>query len=138
MSTITDATDARTLLERAIAATSQPALSTSDVDLLLRLAESVDANGATVWTVDALNASAATGWTWKAGLTAENYDLGGGAGVALNESQWHKHCLGMARGYGSGEFSVTGASPSTARGTIGSIVQTTAVRASSNRWYPEG
>src|SRR5690606_1525877 len=110
MSTITSLSDARALLERAIASSSSPALDESDVDLLLRLAESQDELGEVVYPVDKLNARAATGWAWKAGLTAESYDMGGGAGVTLSESQWHKHCRDMAQAYRDGTYSVTGGS----------------------------
>jgi len=141
MSTITDATDARTLLERALATTAEPALDASDIDLLLRLAESVDDDGATVWPIANLNASAATGWSWKAGLTADRYDLGGGAGVTLDESQFHAHCRGMAEGYASGAFSVAAAprEPVTVSRGIGSVPMVSGVRAGYNRLItPEG
>lgn len=119
MTTITDADLALRLLERAIATGSRPALDSDAVADLLTLAASTDADGATVYTDAGLDRAAATGWAWKAGLTADQYDLGGGAGVTLDRSQWQAACERMAARYASGQMSVVGARAG--RGGVGVI-----------------
>lgn len=119
MTTLTDAALARRLLERAIANTTAPALDAATVDDLLMLAASTDAEGNTVYTDADLDRAAALGWQMKAGLTSNQYDLGGGAGVTLDRSQWFAHCVQMSERYASGAMSVLGAR--LRRGGIGSI-----------------
>ncbi len=116
----TDGVMALELLEDALALTSEPTLTPDQVDRALALAASVDDDGITViYPADGLNRAAAWGWGIKAGLTADRYDLGGGAGKTLDESQWHAHCKAMQRDYASGAISVVGAT--TRRRGIGSI-----------------
>lgn len=137
MATITNAATARTLLENAVAANEEPILATTDIDLLLELAASTDAaTQGTVYESAALDRSAATGWVWKAGRTIGEVDLGGGAGVSLKSSQLHDHCMSMAQHYASGRYSVVGVVSRS--GAMGSIGMTSATRASSDVWYPEG
>ncbi|MDQ3654012.1 MAG: hypothetical protein M3457_02885 [Chloroflexota bacterium] len=122
----TNAVTARALLEDAIALATTPTLTTAQVDRAFALASSLAADGVTIqYTASDLNRAAAWAWNLKAGLTSNQYDLGGGSGVTLDRSQWHAHCRSMAYAYGSGSMSVTGAS--TARGGIGSIALTTEV-----------
>jgi len=99
-----DSITARGLLERALAHTTKPALSTQDIDLLL--SQAVDDLG--TYSVGSLNAAAALGWTWKAGMTAEQFDLAGGGGKSLELSQLHAHCVAMADKYRNGALSVDG------------------------------
>ena len=114
----TDAVTARGLLEDALALTSSPALTTVQVDRLFALAAEIGDSG-TTYPVDALQRAVVQGWQIKAGLTADRYDLGGGTGKTLDESQWFDHCLRMASAYATGVMHVTGATR--ARGGIGSI-----------------
>jgi hypothetical protein len=117
----TDAVQARALLEQALAMTTQPTLSSDQVDLLMALAVSTT----DTYTAAALNNAAARGWMWKAGLTSANYDIGGQGGAKLSESQWFDHCQQMAAAYGSGALSVTGEFRSgRGIGTIGLITTT--------------
>ncbi len=122
----TNAVTARALLEDAIALATTPTLTTAQVDRAFALASSLAADGVTIqYTASDLNRAAAWAWNLKAGLTSNQYDLGGGSGVTLDRSQWHAHCRSMAHAYGSGAMSVTGTS--TARAGIGSIALTTEV-----------
>lgn len=109
-----DEATARGLLERAIAHTSKPALTTEDVDLLM--ARAIDEEGA--YSVARLNAAAALGWSWKEALTVERFDLSG-SGSSLDLSQWHQHCKQMAADYQFGRRSVDGVSRR--RSGIGSV-----------------
>ncbi|MDQ3540651.1 MAG: hypothetical protein M3440_08190 [Chloroflexota bacterium] len=116
----TNAVTARALLEDALALGTSPTLSPVQVNRAFDLASSLDTDGVTVlYTAANLNRSAAWGWNVKAGLTAAQYDIGGQGGSSLTRSQLHDHCKEMARLYGSGVLSVTGAS--TGRSGIGSI-----------------
>ncbi len=122
----TDAVTARALLEDALSWETNPALDYDQMDRALALAESLDTDGITVlYTAASLNRAAAWGWNIKAGLTSAQYDLGGQGGSNLTRSQWHDHCVGMARMYATGEMSVAGTS--TARGGLRSIGVTTVV-----------
>ncbi len=118
--TPTNAVTARALLEDALALATKPTLTIAQVDRAFALASSLDVDGVTVlYTAAHLNRSAAWGWNVKAGLTSDQYDLGGAGGSSLTRSQWYAHCREMARLYGSGEMSVTGSH--TGRSGIGSI-----------------
>jgi hypothetical protein len=108
MVTLIDALLARRMLERALAPATKPTLAVTDIDDLMTMAASTDANGNTVYTDAKLNAAAARGWSWKAGLTSDQYDLGGGSGIKLDRSQWNKHCREMAAEYRNGTMSVAG------------------------------
>lgn len=126
----TDATTARAMLEDAIALSTQPTLSTQQVDRAFALASSLDTDGTTiVYQAKDLNKAAAWGWNIKAGLTSNQYSLGAGTGVTLTRDQWFQHCLTMAQAYGSGIFTVTGDSLRRAgiqtRGLVGSNVDPT-------------
>ena len=121
----TDAVMARGLLEDALALTSTPTLPTEQVDRLFALAAETDDSG-TTYPVASLQQAVVKGWQDKAGLTADRYDLGGGTGKTLDESQWFDHCMAMAARYASGAMHVTGATR--ARGGIGSIRMTTGAK----------
>ncbi len=115
-----DAVTARALLNDALALTTKPTLTTSQVDRAFDLAASLAVDGVTVlYTASSLNRAASWAWNIKAGLTSAQYDIGGQGGSSLTRSQWHDHCREMARLYGSGEMSVTGTH--TGRSGIGSI-----------------
>lgn len=120
----TDAVTARDLLEDALALDAKPTLTAAQVDRAFDLASSLDADGAVVYLPADLNRAAAWAWNIKSGLTSAQYDLGAGAGVTLDRSQWHAHCRSMAHAYGSGAMSVTGVAPARSSG-IGSIGLTT-------------
>jgi len=113
-----DAVTARALLEDALALTSKPTLTTAQVDRAFALASSLNDAGEVVHISADLNRSAAWGWNIKAGLTSDQYDLGGGE-RKLTRDQWFQHCMTLAAAYASGAMSVTGAVKR--RGGIGSI-----------------
>jgi hypothetical protein len=119
--TLTDAAYARRMLEAAVAMTTNPTLTEAQVDDLMTLAASLDDDLNTVYTEAGLNRAAAMGWQIKAGLTSDRYDLGGGPGRTLDESQWHQHCAQMVDRYRTGTWSVTGGSGTRRGGGIGSI-----------------
>jgi hypothetical protein len=119
MAILTDAALARRLMERAVAMTTNPTLDAAQVDDLMTLAESLDADANTVYTDADLNRAASIGWLWKAGLTSDQYDLGGGQGRTLTRSQWYDHCTQLANAYGNGTLNVLGGSGT--RGSIGVI-----------------
>lgn len=105
----TDALTARALFEDAIGLDATPALTTAQVDRYFALASSLDDDGVTiVYRAADLNRAAAAAWDLKANLTADKYDLGGGAGRTLDRSQWHEFCVGRAAAYRNGTASVTG------------------------------
>ena len=94
-----------------------PPLSAEQVDALMSPAASIaPATLGTVYTEADLNRAVATGWQWKAALTSDRYDLGGGPGRSLTESQWHAHCTRMADRYRTGSWSVLGGSGTRSRG----------------------
>ena len=120
----TDALTARYLLEQALAMTTKPTLTSVQVDALMTLASSTDADtGGTVYEATALDAAAAKGWEWKQGMVSDQYDLGGGPGRTLTRSQWFAHCDAMATSYASGRKSVAGIPRR--GGGIGTITLTT-------------
>ncbi len=123
---ITDPALARRLLERAIATTTKPTLSIVEVDDLMALASSQDANGATVYTSADLNRSASIGWQTKAGMTSDQYDLGGGTGKTLDRSQWFDHCMRLSASYASGAMGVVGVSASSSYRSIPAVSSTMA------------
>ena len=49
-----------------------------------------------------LRAAAAEGWRWKAAKVVAQYDVAAGGGTSFNRSQQYKHCIEMARTFGSG------------------------------------
>ena len=100
----TDAVTARALFEDAIGVGSTPDLTSAQIDRYFGLAS--DARG-TYPAVD-LNRAAAVAWDTKSNLTADRYDLGGGPGVTLKESQWHQFCKARAADYRYGIATVTG------------------------------
>lgn len=104
-----DATTARAMLEDAIALGTTPTLTTAQVDRAFALASSLDTDGVTIlYQAKDLNKSAAWCWNMKAGLTSDQYNLGGGSGKTLTRDQWFQHCLTMAQAYGTGVMQVTG------------------------------
>ncbi len=118
-----NAVTARALLEDALALGTSPTLSSAQVNRAFDLASSLNDVGEVIYVSAALNRAAAWGWNLKAGMTTDQYDLGGQGGSSLTRSQWHDHCVRMANAYGAGVMSVTGAS--TGRSGIGSIGLTT-------------
>ncbi len=120
MSPITDAALARRLVENALGGT--PALTEAQIDDLMALA--LEDDGVTVtYPVPGLQRAASLGCQWKASLTADKYDLGGGQGKTLDESQWFDHWMRLSGAYATGAMHVTGAT--SGRGGIGSIRMTT-------------
>ena len=118
MDPITDAALARRLVENALGGT--PALTEAQFDDLLALALTLADDGVTVtYPVPGLQRAASLGCQWKASLTADKYDLGGGSGKTLDESQWFDHWMRLSGAYATGAMHVTGAT--SARGGIGSI-----------------
>ncbi len=117
-----DAVTARALLEDALALTTKPTLAAAQVTRAFSLASSLNAAGEVIYISADLNRAAAWGWNIKAGLTSDQYDLGGGD-RKLTRDQWFQHCMTMAAMYSSGAMSVTGTS--TRRSGIGSIALTT-------------
>ena len=108
MATLTDAALARRMVERAVAMTTTPTLDAEQVDDLMTLAASLDADLATVYTEADLNRAVAVGWGWKAGMVSDQYDLGGGPGRTLTRDQWYQHCREQAAMYQRGALSVLG------------------------------
>lgn len=123
--TLTDAALARRRLEAALAMGTKPTLSSTDVDDLLMQAASTDADGNTVYTGEALNAAAASGWAQKAGMTSDQYDMGGGPGKTLDRSQWQATCERLAEKYSMGRLNVL--ATVTRRRGIGSVGLTTSL-----------
>jgi hypothetical protein len=97
-------------LERLVAPTIEPTLSTVEVQDLLASARRPDGDGvapseaAWVPTWD-LDAAAADGWEIKAGRAAAGYDFGEDS-QRFNRSQVHAQCMAMARLYRRGSGSV--------------------------------
>lgn len=118
--TIIDADLAKRLLTSALGGT--PELSEGQIADLMQLA-SDDDGGTVVYPASGLQRAASLGWQWKAGLVADKYDLGGGQGKTLDESQWFDHCMRMAGAYASGAMHVIGTT--TNRKGISSIGLTT-------------
>lgn len=115
-SPLTDAAYAERMLRSALGG--EPQLSDEQIaDLMLR-ATSLGPGAVSQYTERDLNRAASLGWQWKASLTADQYDLGGGPGKTLDRSQWFAHCMAMTVGYADGTFSVLG-SPNVATGTPG-------------------
>ena len=121
---ITVEATARLLLEKAIAYTVEPALTSADVDALMAQATSQDDASADQWTVADLNRMASLGWNWKAGQASALFKTGVGPGKTFELQQQYEHCVQMAAAYGNGTLSVVGsanASSGTRRSGIGSI-----------------
>ena len=121
----TDAATARLLLEDALALTTKPTLETEQVDRAFGIASSLDTDGVTViYTAADLDRAAVWGWNVKAGLTSDQYDLGGQGGSKLTRSQWQAACERMADRFNVGRSSVTGETLRSGRG-IASITLST-------------
>ena len=121
---ITVEATARLLLEKAIAYTVEPALTSADVDALMDQATSQDDDGADQWTVADLNRMASLGWNWKAGQASAEIKVGAGPGKTFESQQVYDHCREMEAAYANGSLSVVGsanASTGTRRSGIGSI-----------------
>ena len=108
-----DAETARSLLERAIGMTTNPALSETDVDLLMSIIGDTQADFSITYTSAQLNTAAALGWEWKANQVTDKYDIGGGAGKYLTQSQWWEHCRSTAADYRNGAKTIDGATTGT-------------------------
>ncbi len=115
---LTDAAFAERMLRAALGG--EPVLSEERIADLLTLATSYDADLFPQFTVQDLNRAASRGWQDKAALTADQYDIGGGAGKTLDRSQWFDHCMAMAAGYALDTYSVLGVTGGSKRG-IGTI-----------------
>jgi hypothetical protein len=107
---LTDATLARTLLERATAWNSDPVLTTQEVTDLLGLASSVDDDDATVYAGTDLNRAASLGWQWKAGKVASYMTTALPEGMKFNREQIYEHCMTQSAMYAVGSLSVLGTS----------------------------
>ena len=106
-----DLAQARARLERMLQWNVAPALTTAEVDDLMLFARRPDALGYTyadvLWTPTwNLRAAAAEGWRWKAAKVAAQYDVAAGGGTSFTRSQQYKHCIEMARTFGSGIGSI--------------------------------
>jgi len=108
-----DAGQVLTLLENALGG--KPALTEAQLTILVGLAEGADGT----YSSEALDRVAATGWSWKAALTADKYDIGGGSGVYLKRSDWFTYCQQMAASYRNGTASVDGSTLTGADGELG-------------------
>lgn len=103
---ITDPDYAERMLRAAIGG--EPELSDNHMADLMALATSKSEDDEDIFTELDLNRAASLGWQWKSGLTANQYDLGGGQGKTLDRSQWFNHCMRLAAGFADGTFSVLG------------------------------
>ncbi len=103
MTTYTDAALVENLLKDAIGYGSTPELEDEQIERMVSLAMP---DG--IATGDTLQRAAVMAWGWKAGLTANQYDLKAASGASLTRSQWFEQCLAMARLYQSGVLSVDG------------------------------
>lgn len=123
---ITDAAYAERMLRAALGG--EPQLSEEQIaDLMVNATSIATVDGLIVsqFTERDLNRSASVGWQWKAAITANQYDLGGGAGKTLDRSEWHKHCIQQSVWFADGTYSVLGGSNvaggSSRKGGIGVI-----------------
>ena len=106
---ITDQAIARTLIERAVAWSSEPALTADDVTTLLTMAESTNVtSGLPEWTVADLNRVASLGWSWKAGIASASFSASVGPGKTFELQQQYDHALQMSELYAAGQRSVVG------------------------------
>lgn len=94
------------MLEASIGVGSTPDLSGAQLDLLFAIATVKDDRGEDQWTSESLSRAAATGWQWKAGLVADQFELGAGSGKTLKQNQWFEQCMKMATNYATGAFVV--------------------------------
>lgn len=97
--------DARSRLEHMTQASTEPALTSDQVDELLGIAKRYDVDGLTpsddAWTPTwDLNAAAAEGWLWKAGRVSPRFTANLD-GTGLQRAQIFGHCLQMAERYAS-------------------------------------
>jgi hypothetical protein len=119
---LTDATEARTLLELAVAWDSAPELTDIEVDQLFALASSENDDAETVYTGIDLNRSASLGWQWKAGKVAGYFTTALPDGMKFNREQVYEHCMTMAANYANGVLSVIGTGlPGARRSGIASV-----------------
>ena len=90
----------------------EPELSAGQIADLMLLAQDTEFDEHNVPTVvyprQGLQRAASLGWQWKAGLVSDKYDIGGGPGKTLDESQWFDHCMRMAAAYATGAMDVLG------------------------------
>lgn len=106
---VTDAEYAERMLRAALGG--EPQISDDQIADLMVLATTVEVMDAVIvskFTEHNLSRAASLGWQWKSGITANQYDLGGGPGKTLDRSQWFDHCMRMAAGFADGTFSVLG------------------------------
>lgn len=105
------------LLSAAVALEAKPTLALDQVNLLMLIALA----GESDYTSAHLDRAAAVGWIWKSGLTADQYEIGGGPGRTLKRSQWHDHCVAMADLYSTGRASVDGSTLISESSGIGEV-----------------
>lgn len=119
MTSYTDAALVESLVKNAIGFGSTPELDGDQIASLVTIAMP----GGT-GTSDTLQRAAVVGWGWKAGLTADKYDLKAASGAALTRSQWMKQCLAMAEGFGAGALIVDAEASATtpAQGGVTSVM----------------
>lgn len=118
-----DAVTARAFFEDAIGLESTPTLTTAQVDRYFALA----ADAAGEYPAAGLNLAAAAAWDAKANITADQYDVGVGAGKTFDRSQWHQFCKARAAEYRAGLSSVTGEDVSNTLGPDASYGQVVTV-----------
>lgn len=100
--------EARALLERMVSNTTDPVLSSADMDELVKLAKRADASGvlptAAGWTPTwDLNAAAAEGWRWKAGRASALFNFAED-GQRFDRAQLYAHCVAMAEEHARGDM----------------------------------
>lgn len=105
----------------------RPALPESQMTDLVDLAKTT-IDGEEVYTRSRLNEAAALGWSWKAALTADQYDVAGGNGKSLTRSQWWDHCRRMGDAYVTGTMDViAGSNRGAGIGSLGLTTETAEV-----------
>lgn len=106
--------DARTVLQKRVAASIAPVLSTAEINILIAQAKRTDRFGYlstdVAWTPTwSLDSAAAEGWEWKAAALANKMNVSAGTTKAELSQQW-EHARDMAkryRGVGIGSVTVT-------------------------------
>lgn len=114
--------DVRARFERMVSASTDPVLSSDDVDQLLVLARRADPDGRApsdsgwIPTYD-LRAAAAEGWRWKAGMVSDRFGYSAD-GEKVDRQQLLEHCLEMAKTYAKGSTGVTSLRTTVGRGRL--------------------
>lgn len=99
---------ARVRLGKMVAATARPALSDTDLDALLDGAKTIDSEGRLA--TDAswvptynLNAAAAEGWRWKAGMIAGDFNFSAD-NASYSKGEVQAKCLEMEKHYAALDY----------------------------------